>query len=263
LPPGVQPLPADIREPTTVRRAIQVAQPDRVIHLAAISVTDPFLPVEQAVVVNIRGTVNVLEACRDIGLRRLVHVGTAYERPASEAESGPGNPYVASKLGAWSLWHACVQGYTLNSIALRLFHVFGPRQSPHGLVPASILTALRGETLRMTPGGQLRDFVYVSDVVWALVAAVATLEFRAQTYDIGTGFGRTVRSVVTQIFDRVGGTGRFEAGALPYRPNEVMALIARPQATMHDLGWQPQIDWRTGLTHTIQAYQLSGGHDEQ
>ena len=70
LPPGVQPLPADMQDPIAARRALRVAQPDRVIHLAAVGVTDPFLPVEQAVEVNIRGTMNTVEACLALGVRR-------------------------------------------------------------------------------------------------------------------------------------------------------------------------------------------------
>jgi UDP-glucose 4-epimerase len=262
LPTGVRPLPIDLRDPTAVRRAFEITLPDRVIHLAAVGVTDPFLPVAVAVGVNIHGTVNVLEVCRTMGVRRLVHVGTAYERPAAEAMGRPGNPYVASKLGAWSFWHAFTQEHALNSIALRLFHVYGPRQPRRGLIPAAIRAALRGETLPMTPGGQLRDLVYVTDVVNALIAAVTTLEFQTQTYDIGTGEGRTVRSVVAQIFERVGGPGQFEVGALPYRPNEVMSLVARPEAAKRDLSWQPEIDWETGLTYTLQAYRAGGGQDE-
>jgi len=139
---------------------------------------------------------------------------------------------------------------------VRLFHVYGPRQPARGLIPAAILSALRGETLKMTPGEQLRDFVYVTDVVDALLGAASTLDFQARTYDIGTGEGRTVRSVVAQIFERVGGAGRFDAGALPYRPHEVMTLIAQPEAAWRELGWQAQIDWETGLTNTLQAYQI-------
>lgn len=255
LPAGVQPLPIDLRDPTAVREAFERVQPDRVIHLAAMGVTDPFLPVTVAVEVNIRGTVNVLEACAAVGVRRVVHVGTAYERAAAEAGSGPANPYVASKLGAWSFWQAFTQAHALNSVALRVFHVYGPRQAAHGLIPAAILAARRGETLKMTPGEQLRDFVYVGDVVEALIAAVSALDCQAQTYDIGTGEGRTVRSVVAQIFERVGGMGRFDAGALPYRPHEVMTLIAQPEAARRELGWQAQIDWETGLALTLPAYR--------
>lgn len=258
LPAGVQPLPIDLRDPAAVRGAFEAARPDRVIHLAAVGVTDPFLPVEIAVDVNIRGTINVLEACAALGVRRVVHVGTAYERAAAGEPGGPGNPYVAAKLGAWSFWHAFTQAHALNSVALRLFHVYGPRQPARGLIPAAILSALRGETLKMTPGEQLRDFVYVTDVVDALLAAASTLAFQAQTYDIGTGEGRTVRSVVAQIFERVGGGGRFDAGALPYRPREVMTLIARPEAAQRELGWRAQVNWERGLSETLAVYLLEG-----
>ncbi|MFN8595216.1 MAG: NAD-dependent epimerase/dehydratase family protein [Anaerolineae bacterium] len=253
LPRNVVPVPIDIQEPAEVMGAFEQIRPDRVVHLAAAGVTEPFLPIEQAVEVNIRGTVNLLEASERIGVRRFVHVGTAYERPAAETVRGPGNPYVASKLGAWSFWHAFAQEHKLNSIALRLFHVYGPRQSARGLVSAAIRAALSGETLRMTQGEQLRDFVYVTDIVQALIAALATLEFSTQTYDIGSGTGRSVRSVVAQIFEQIDGDGHYELGALSYRPNEEMVLIAQPATTRHDLGWTTTVDFEVGLAATIQA----------
>jgi nucleoside-diphosphate-sugar epimerase len=251
LPAGVQPLPIDLRDSTAVREAFERVQPDRVIHLAAVGVLDIGVPLDVAMDINVDGTRHVLETCAAVGVRRVVHVGTAYERAAA---AGSGHSYAASKLGAWSFWHAFVQAHALNSVALRVFHVYGPRQPARGLIPAAILAARRGETLKMTPGEQLRDFVYVGDVVEALIAAVSALDCQAQTYDIGTGEGRSVRSVVTQIFERVGGAGRFEAGALPYRPGEVMRLIAQPEAARRELGWQARIAWETGLALTLRAY---------
>jgi UDP-glucose 4-epimerase len=255
LPAGVMPVAVDIQQPEAVMSAFQETRPDRVIHLAALGVTDPFLPFEEAVEINVRGTIHVLEASHMARVRRLVHVGTAYERSATETERGPGNPYVASKLGAWSFWRTFVQKYDLNSLALRLFHVYGPRQPERALIAAAILSALRGETLRLTPGEQVRDFVYVADVVQALVAAVTTFGSHAQTLEVGTGYGQSVKSVVTKIFEQVQGPGRYEFGALPYRPNEEMMLVAYPQPTASELGWQARTDFEAGLSWTVQAYR--------
>jgi len=254
LPPGVQPLPIDLRDPAAVRRAFERVRPDRVIHLAAVGVLDTGVPLDLAADINVHGTLNVLEACAAVDVRRVVQVGTAYERVAAAASD---NSYAASKRGAWWAWRAFTQAHALNSVALRLFHVYGPRQPERGLIPAAILAARRGETLKMTPGEQLRDFVYVGDVVDALIAAVSALDGQAQTYDIGTGEGRSVRSAVADIFERVNGGGRFEAGALPYRPHEVMALIAQPAAAQRELGWRAQVDWETGLALTLRAFPLA------
>jgi nucleoside-diphosphate-sugar epimerase len=136
-----------------------------------------------------------------------------------------------------------------------LFHVYGPRQPERGLIAAAILSALRGETLRLTPGEQVRDFVYVTDVVQALVAAVATFDGHAQTYDVGTGVGQSVKSVVTKIFALAHGPGRYEIGASPYRPNEEMMLVANPQPAASKLGWQAQTEFDAGLSWTIQSYR--------
>jgi UDP-glucose 4-epimerase len=255
LPAGVIPLAVDIQQREAVIAAFQQARPDRVIHLAAVGVTDPFLPFEEAVEINVRGTIHVLEASQNMGVRRFVHIGTAYERSATETERGPGNPYVASKLGAWSFWRTFVQKYALNSVALRLFHVYGPRQPERGLIAASVLSALRGETLRLTPGEQIRDFIYVTDVVQSIVAAAATFDCHTQTYEAGTGDGRSVKSVVAKIFEIINGSGRYEIGALPYRPHEEMRLVAQPHSAASDLGWHAQIAFEEGLSWTIESYR--------
>jgi nucleoside-diphosphate-sugar epimerase len=254
LPPGVLPVSIDIRQPQAVLAALEQIRPHRIVHLAAAGVTEPFLPIEQAVEANIRGTVNVLEASQKIGVRRFLYIGTAYERPAAETTRGPGNPYVASKLGAWSFWHAFAQERGVNSIALRLFHVYGPRQPARGLIATAILAALHGEALRLTGGEQLRDFVYITDIVRALMAAVTTLDFSTQTYDIGTGVGRSVKSVVAQVFEQLGAAG-YQLGALPYRPHEEMVLVAQPEPARQDLGWSASINFEDGLAATIQAFR--------
>jgi nucleoside-diphosphate-sugar epimerase len=253
LPHGVIPVSVDIRQPEAVFAALEQIRPNRIAHLAAAGVTEPFLPIEQAVEANIRGTVNLLEASQKIGVRRFLHIGTAYERPAAETTRGPGNPYVASKLGAWSLWHAFTQARELNSIALRLFHVYGPRQPDRGLIATAILAALQGERLRLTGGEQLRDFVYITDIVRALIAAITILDFSTQTYDIGTGVGRSVKSVVAQVFEQIGGAAGYELGALPYRPNEEMVLVAQPESARQDLSWSASVNFEDGLAATIQA----------
>jgi nucleoside-diphosphate-sugar epimerase len=251
LPIGVQALAVDLTHCAEVLTTMQHIQPAYVIHLAAVGVATAAVPIDYAQQINVIGTENLLHACRDAGVQRFVHVGTAYESgPAVETDP----PYVRSKMAAWSAWQRFVHQHHLDSIAVRLYHVFGPRQSTRGLIGGAIRAALSDEVFQMTAGQQVRDFVYVADVVDALLAAATADDVQAKTYDIGTGLGRSVLSVVQTIFRIVGGHGALQPGALPYRPGENLQMLANIEPAVSDLGWRGQIDFEDGLLETI-AYQ--------
>jgi nucleoside-diphosphate-sugar epimerase len=110
---------------------------------------------------------------------------------------------------------------------------------------------LRGDRFEMTPGEQQRDFVFIDDVVEALLAALIAPLTGAETYEVGTGVGCSVRSVVHRIFEKVGGAGEAVVGARPYRNNEMMRLVANPQPIAQALGWQARTNLEAGLTATI------------
>jgi UDP-glucose 4-epimerase len=251
---GVVPLAADVTDRVGVIAALEQARPTLVLHMAAAGVTEPFLPMEQAVKVNVSGTINVLEASYEVGVQRFVQVGTAYEHPASETERGPNNPYVASKMAAWLFWRAFVEKNAIDSLAVRLYHMYGPGQV-RGLIPAAMQAALRNETFRMTPGEQLRDFVYIDDVVEGLVATLTSPDVHGKTYDIGSGIGRQVKAVVRHIFDLMDSRGQYVLSALEYRPNEEMELIAAPATAKTDLNWIAQVPFEEGIVTTIEAYR--------
>lgn len=258
VPTGVIPMAADVTQRAEIVAALERARPAYVLHLAAAGVTEPFLPMEQAVEVNVSGIINVLEASYDVGAQRFVQVGTAYEQPASETDRGPNNPYVASKLAAWLFWRAFTEKNALDSVAVRLFHVYGPQQL-RGLIPAAMQAALRNETFNMTPGEQWRDFIYITDISEALVATLSAPHIRGQTYDIGTGMGLQVRTVVQRIFEQLGSHGRYVLGALDYRAHEELELVAAPVAAQLNLKWQAQVHFEEGLAKTLEAYRRQTG----
>jgi UDP-glucose 4-epimerase len=254
VPPGVIPIAADVTQRAAVIEALERVHPSHVVHLAAAGVTEPFLPIEQAVDVNVSGTVHVLEASYDVGVQRFVHVGTAYEHRNAESERGLNNPYVASKISAWLFWRAFVEKWTIDSVAVRLYHVYGPQQL-RGLLPAAMRAAQRAEVFNMTPGEQRRDFIYITDVIEALLIALGAPNIHNNTYDIGTGIGLQVRTVVERIFQQMKSQGRYVLGALDYRPHEEMELVAAPTAAQIDLKWQAQVQFEEGLAETIEVFR--------
>lgn len=258
VPAGVTPIAADVTQRTAVVKALEQVRPSHVLHLAAAGVTEPFLPIEQAVDVNVSGTVHVLEASQAVGVQRFVHVGTAYEYPASQSDRGPNNPYVASKMAAWLFWRAFIEKNPIDSAAVRLYHVYGPQQL-RGLIPASLQAAQRNAVFNMTRGEQWRDFIYITDVVQALLITLSTASLCGKTYDIGTGVGLQVKTVVRRIFEQIDSRGRYVLGALDYRPHEEMELVAAPLAAQLDLKWQAQVQFEEGLAKTLEAYRRQTG----
>ena len=253
VPAGVTPIAADVTRQDEVVTALKQVSPSHVLHLAAVGATEPFLPSEQANSVNVTGTVNVLQASQAVGIQRFLHVGTAYEHSAATAQQ-PHNPYVASKIAAWLFWRTFIEEHSLDAVAVRLYYVYGPQQI-HGLIPEAVRAAQRHERFNLTPGEQWRDFVYVTDVIDALITALTAPNVCGQTYDIGTGVGLQVKTAVRRIFEITQSRGQYVLGALNYRPNEEMALIAAPAAAQHDLKWQARVQFDEGIVKTIDAFR--------
>lgn len=255
LPRGVKPLAADITRYTDLSAALQQAQPACVIHLAAAGVAAPTLPINTVTHTNLDGTQHVLQASLSVGVQRLVYVGTAYECDTAQSSDVP---YVVTKRLARAAWQTFITEHTLDSVAVRLYHVFGPRQSARSLIGGAIRAALHDEIFPMTSGQQLRDFVYVGDVVDALLAAANAHNVSGKTYDIGTGIGRPVLAVAQTIFRLADSRGHLQPGTLPYRPGENLRMIANTEPAAQDLGWRAQTDFEDGLLETI-AYQREYG----
>ena len=253
---------------SAVDRALEVARPAFVFHLAAVGTADTGLPMAEACRVNVGGMIALLEGIRRIeGVQRVVVIGTSYEYGAGRADGvladdhalDPFNPYSASKVAAWAFARAAYNAWKLPVVAVRPFQVYGPGQRREALVPAAILAALRHEDFRMTLGEQQRDFIYVDDVVRGLLAAMQAPGIEGQVIDLGSGELQRILDVVKRIWDyaaaddRAASCGCIRAGALPYRPGEVFAIPADAERTYRLTGWRASVSLDKGLALTIEA----------
>ncbi|HID89823.1 MAG TPA: NAD-dependent epimerase/dehydratase family protein, partial [Anaerolineae bacterium] len=134
-----------------------------------------------------------------------------------------------------------------NSCACR-----SPKPGEVSLIPAAIRAALAGEDFPITRGEQRRDFIFVGDVVEGFLAAAAAPDVDGESLDLGTGQAYAVREVVERIWAMAKATGRIRAGALPYRPGEVMYLAADADRTARLTGWRAEIGLDEGLRQTIE-----------
>jgi nucleoside-diphosphate-sugar epimerase len=245
---------------SAVRSAVANCQ--WIFHLAALpsvsrSVEEPLLVHE----ICATGTLNVLEAARHAGVRRLVYAASssAYgdQEGAVRRETDmlmPLSPYAAAKLAGEHYCLCFTKVYGLETVRLRFFNVFGPRQdakSPYSGVIALFIAAM---TARKTPtifgdGLQSRDFVYVANVVQALMKAATAPEATGQVYNIGMGASITVLDLVAALNELLG--TRIEPRLEPPRPGDIRYSEANIIRARTDLGYDPQIPFKEGLKRTI------------
>jgi UDP-glucose 4-epimerase len=256
---------ADIRDAERMRRAFAAARPDIVFHLAAQidvrkSVEDPAFDAG----VNIVGTINVLEAARGVGVKRVVNTSTG-GAIYGETDVMPTPESVAPKpMAAYGQSKFCAEAYCgwydrlygLSSVTLRYGNVYGPRQDPHG--EAGVIAIFCGKLLAgerpviFGDGRQTRDYVYVGDIVAANLAAAAHPEAHG-AYNVGTGTESSVVEVLAAMRKAAGlGEGQFEPEFAPARPGEVQRSSLDVTRARAELGFTADTDLVTGMKPTLE-----------
>lgn len=254
----------DVRDRESVKAAVDEVDPNVVFHLAAIGVTGPVTDPMQVLMVNAGGVVNLLEALRGRGVRRVVLAGTSHEYGAQEADEGldPFSAYAASKVASWAYGRMYWRVHGLPVVTVRPFQVYGPGQPDRALIPAAVSAALRGTDFPMTPGEQERDFVHVSNVVTGMTAVAEAPGVEGKSLDLGSGIGYPIRQVVDQIWRLTGAKGEVQPGARLYRAGEPMRLVADADRTAALTGWRASTSIEEGLARTIQSLRREGGFDD-
>jgi len=254
----------DVRDPEACRRACRDA--NIVFHEAAIasvprSLEDP----RTSFAVNALGTFNLLAAARDAGARRFVYAASAAAYGTSEAvpkvetmPPEPASPYAADKV-AGELYSAMFwRAFGLETISLRYFNVFGPRQDPSnqyaGVIAAFASTMLRGRPpVIFGDGRQSRDFVFIDDIIKANLLAAGTPAVHGEVVNIGTGRATDLRTMAA-AFNRVLGTDLEPVHDAP-RPGDVKRSLADVAAARRLLGYEPEVSFEEGLRQTIDWYR--------
>jgi len=236
---------------------------DVVFHLAAkVSLPQSILYPREYNDVNIGGTVAVMEAMRAIGARRIVLAssGTIYgdqKRQPVDEQVPPDlrTPYAVSKLASEHYIFTLGRHYGIQSVALRIFNAYGPGQAlPPAyppVVPQFLDRILRGGSVVVFGDGhQTRDYVYVEDVVDALIAAADREDIDGEVINIGSGVETSVSQLIALIEELVGR----EAHVLdnPKQPGGVRRLVADLEKAERLLGYRPQVSLREGLARTLQ-----------
>lgn len=257
----LQVLPGGLMDADLLRRAVQAFAPARVFHLAAHGVNEWDADLRQSMLVNCGGTINLLEACRGLSLAGFVYAGTCFEYAGGEAPCredaavAPANAYAVSKAAGWlaSQWYARM--HHLPVAGVRPFQAYGPGEVPARLIPSVIACALRGRDVLATEGRQVRDFVFVDDVVAGMLQASERREAIGQVFNLGTGVGTPVRAAIERVLAAAERAVPVRLGAKPYRPNEIWHLVADTQRSRDVLGWTARVPLEEGLRKTVAWWQ--------
>lgn len=255
---------ADIRNGEEVRMAMDREKPEVMVHLAAQmdvrkSVADPVYDAE----VNISGFLNLMEAGRRHGLKRVVFSSTGgaiygEQRifPCDEEHpTRPVSPYGVAKLATEAYLFFYQLQYGIEYAAMRYANVYGPRQDPHG--EAGVVAIFCGRLLEGRPcsifgdGEQTRDYVYVGDVVRATVAAIASKASGA--INVGTGIETSVNQLYRALAAAAGVNRPPEYAAA--RAGEQSRSVISPARAGRELGWKPEVALEEGLRRTFEYFR--------
>ena len=258
----------DVRDPNGVRAATRGC--DAVLHLAAlIAIPYSYHSPDTYVDTNIKGTLNIVQAARDLGVRKVIHTstsevyGTARFVPITEEHPLKGqSPYSASKIGADQLAMAFYASFGTPVTIVRPFNTYGPRQSARAVIP-TIITQIAGGERRIQLGAlhPTRDFNYVTDVVAGFLAALRAERGVGEIINLGSNFEISIGDVARCIADMMRVEVEIVVDPQRLRPHnsEVERLWAANHKARELLDWQPRYGglegFRRGLTETIEWYR--------
>lgn len=257
----------DIRDPNGTRAAVQGKE--IVLHLAAlIGIPYSYRSPDTYVDTNIRGTLNVLQAARDLGTRQVIHTstsevyGSAHFVPITEQHPLQGqSPYAASKIGADQMALAFHRSFGTPVTVIRPFNTYGPRQSIRAVIPTVITQLARtGGRVDLGSVSATRDFSHVADTVAGFAAAMGVEASFGEVVNLGSGFEISVADTVTLIAQYMGLPADIHADDARLRPplSEVERLRADNSRARELLDWRPKYaeleGFRRGLSQTVDWY---------
>jgi dTDP-glucose 4,6-dehydratase len=254
----------DIRDPNGVRTAVKGC--DSVLHLAAlIAIPYSYHSPDTYVDTNIKGTLNVVQAARDLGVAKVVHTstsevyGTARFVPITEDHPLQGqSPYSASKIGADQIAMSFYTSFGTPVTTLRPFNTYGPRQSARAVIPTIIIQIANGKKrIKLGAVHPTRDFNYVADTVAGFLAALDSDRGVGTVINLGSNYEISIGDTARTIAEVMGAQIEILTDEQRLRPekSEVERLWASNDRARELLGWQPRYGglegFRRGLVETV------------
>lgn len=251
----------DVRDPHGVKQSMVGCE--TVIHLAAlIAIPFSYHSPDTYVETNIRGTLNVLQAARELQVAKVIHTstsevyGTARYVPIDEAHPLQGqSPYSASKIGADQLAFSFYSSFNLPVTTIRPFNTYGPRQSARAVIPTIISQIASGaKSIKLGSTRPTRDFSYVLDTVNGFIAALKSPNGIGEVINLGSNFEISIADTAALINKIMDSNVEIENSSERLRPekSEVERLWADNKKASDLLGWKPEFAGIGGLTRGLE-----------
>ena len=254
----------DIRDPHGVKTAMKGC--DVVLHLAAlIAIPYSYHSPDTYIDTNVKGTLNIVQAARELGVQKVVHTstsevyGTAKFVPITEDHPLQGqSPYSASKIGADQIAMSFYNSFNTPVSIIRPFNTYGPRQSARAVIPTVITQIADGQRkLKLGALHPTRDFNYISDTVRGFIAIAESDHSIGEVINIGSNYEISIGDTVKMIAEIMGAQIEIETDQVRLRPekSEVERLWADNEKAKLLAGWKPQYagkdGFRRGLAETV------------
>ncbi len=251
----------DIRDPHGVRTAMKGC--DAVLHLAAlIAIPYSYHSPDTYIDTNVKGTLNVLQAARELDVQKVIHTstsevyGTARFVPISEDHPLQGqSPYSASKIGADQMAYSFYTSFQLPVTILRPFNTYGPRQSARAVIPTIISQIANGERrLKLGAISPTRDFNYVADTVTGFIAGLESVHGAGEVINLGSNYEISIEDTVHLIAKLMNASVEIETDEQRLRPekSEVERLWADNKKAAELLNWHPDFSNLEGLSRGLE-----------
>lgn len=257
---SVEVMAGDIRDFNFIKEAVRGR--DIVFHLAAlIAIPYSYTAPSSYVDTNVKGTLNVLQACRESGIEKMVHTstseayGTAIYTPIDEQHPLQGqSPYSASKIGADKMAESYFCSFGLPVSTIRPFNTYGPRQSSRAIIPTIITQMLTRDEIYLGSLDPVRDFNYVRDTVEGFIKIAESDRSTGEVINVGSGKGVTIGDLVTFVEKLMDKKVSVITDKKRIRPanSEVMKLLCGNAKAKQLTGWTPQFSFEQGLSETIE-----------
>lgn len=235
---------------------------DAVYHLAAIAdVKDVFERPHYSESINVRGTINVLEAARRSGVKRVIYASTIWVYSDAAPENvdentplpAPSHLYTATKLASEYYCQAYAKLYGMGVTILRYGIPYGPRARGGAVIPIFVSKILKGEPLTIAgDGGQYRRFVYVEDLAEGNVLALKSIA-KNKIYNLDGNEKITIRQIVDTVQKITGIAAKTET--IPSRPGDFGGKVVSSELAKKELGWEPRTSFEHGLKKYIEWYK--------
>lgn len=251
----------DVRDPNGVREAVKDV--DMVFHLAAlIGIPFSYHSPDSYIDTNIKGTLNILQACRVYNVKKVIVTstsevyGTAQYVPIDEKHPFQGqSPYSASKIGADKIAESFYRSFGTPVIIARPFNTYGPRQSARAVIPTILTQLMSGrKEIQMGSLSPTRDLNFVSDVCSGFIALAKCDEAIGKEINIGSGTEISIGNLAKQLIEIVGVDAKIISDEKRKRPekSEVERLLCDNTLIKRLTGWQPVVSLKEGLLKTIE-----------